>query len=124
MEPLQEFTFTRIRFEPHTIVCKTCVCGQARGSGPGPCTPPPRLDRSPQALVAPRPPLGTGDRLLPLRAAAQSALGDHQSLPPRALNCTGRVNKGTHADQARPPTPTQGVPVCPNRDRAAGGRQR
>ena len=29
-------------------------------------------------------------------------------LPPRALDCTGRVNKDTHAGQARPPAPTQG----------------
>lgn len=81
VKPLQKFTFTRVRFEPHsnrevgrpriTTVRKTCVGGQARGGGPGSCTPPPRPDTGPPAPGAPRPPIGGRDRLPALRVAAQ-----------------------------------------------------
>lgn len=98
MEPLQEFTFTHIRFEPtateggvNYYYCLQDVRLRAglRWWPRALHTPRPAWTEAPRPLLRPghRSAIETG---LPLRAAAQSALGDHQSLPPRALNCTGR----------------------------------
>lgn len=119
MEPLQKFTFTCIIFEPHSnrrrgrlllLSARRASAGRPAVVAPVPHTPAPLGQKPPGPRCAP-------DTACPPRQAPRVPRGRsvrprwgtiRACLPPRALDCTGRVNKDTHAGQARPPAPTQG----------------
>ena len=137
MEPLQKFTFTRIRFEPHsnrevgrpriTTVRKTCVGGQARGGGPGSCTPPPRPDTGPQPRVRPghrsAAEIGSRRSAWPLSPCGPPRGTSDPAFHPGLLTPQSGLIMIRTRSQARP-HPSPGAPVCPDGGRGAKDRGR